>query len=276
MSISNSPLFSSLIRNRADVLLAVVSVLGAVAGMALLPFLRPAEWGGLFAIIALAAILERNGTQLFTQTRASVSAAAIMGAGILYGVPAVVPLAIVVGLAAWLFRRKPLSRLAYNTAVLIFAGVASATVYHQAVNALPESAASLLVAAIGAGFAMWLVNMALVGTMISLKTGQGLPSVVRQNYLWLALHFGVMGLVALGLALSWSELGMLGFAAFTAPVGVLALALRQGASKARGAMLDAASANALIRKYERLLAEVEASSEEVAEFVSARREQLAA
>ena len=123
---------------------------------------------------------------------------------------------------------------------------------------------------------MWLVNMALVGAMISLTTGQTLLSVVRQNYLWLAVHFGVMGLVALGLALSWSELGMLGFAAFTAPVGVLALALRQGASKARGAMLDAASANALILKYERLLAEVEASSEDVAEFVSARREQLAA
>ena len=276
MSFANVPLFPSLVRNRADVLLAVVSVLGAVAGVALLPFLRPAEWGGLFAIIALAAILERNGTQLFTQTRASVSAAAIMGAGILYGVPAVVPIAIVVGLAAWLFRHKPLSRLAYNTAVLVFAGVASASVYHLAVHVLPESALSLLVAAIGAGFAMWLINMALVGTMISFKTGQGLLSVVRQNYLWLALHFGVMGLVALGLALSWSELGMLGFAAFTAPVGVLALALRQGATKARGAMLDAASANALIRKYERLLAEVEASSEDVAEFVSARREQLAA
>jgi hypothetical protein len=141
---------------------------------------------------------------------------------------------------------------------------------------LPESAASLVVAAIGAGFAMWLVNMTLVGAMISLTTGQTLLSVVRQNYLWLALHFGVMGLVALGLALSWSELGMLGFAAFTAPVGVLALALRQGATKARGAMLDAASANALIREYERLLAEVEASSEDVAEFISARRGQLAA
>jgi hypothetical protein len=123
---------------------------------------------------------------------------------------------------------------------------------------------------------MWLVNMAFVGAMISATTGQRLLAVVRENYLWLSIHFGVMGLVALGLALSWSQLGMLGFAAFTAPVGVLALALRQGASKARGAMLDAASANALIRDYERLLAEVEASSEDVAEFISARRAQLAA
>jgi hypothetical protein len=181
-----------------------------------------------------------------------------------------------VGLAAWLFRHKPVSRLSYNTAVLVFAGAAAATAYRLTLGVLPESAFSLVVAAIGAGIAMWLVNMALVGAMVSLTTGQAFLSVVRQNYLWLALHFGVMGLVALGLALSWSELGMLGFAAFTAPVGVLALALRQGATKARGAMLDAASANALIREYERLLAEVEASSEDVAEFISARRGQLAA
>jgi hypothetical protein len=104
------------------------------------------------------------------------------------------------------------------------------------------------------------------GALPAPTTGQRLRAVVRDNYLWLSIHFGVMGLVALGLALSWSELGMLGFAAFTAPVAVLALALRQGASKARGAMRDAASANALIRDYERLLAEVEASSEDVAEF----------
>jgi hypothetical protein len=118
--------------------------------------------------------------------------------------------------------------------------------------------------------------MTFVGAMISATTGQRLLAVVRENYLWLSVHFGVMGLVALGLALSWSQLGMLGFAAFTAPVGVLALALRQGANKARGAMRDAASANALIRDYERLLAEVEASSEDVAEFITARRAQLAA
>ena len=141
---------------------------------------------------------------------------------------------------------------------------------------LPDSAASLVVAAIGAGVAMWLVNMALVGAMIALTTGQSLLHVIRENYLWLALHFGVMGLVALGLALSWHSLGMLGFAAFTAPVGVLALALKQGASKARGAVLDAKTANARIREYERLLAEVESSSEDVAEFISERRALLAA
>jgi hypothetical protein len=112
--------------------------------------------------------------------------------------------------------------------------------------------------------------------MISLTTGQALRKVVRDNYVWLAVHVAVMGLVALGLALSWRELGPLGFGAFTAPVGVLALALRQGAAKAKGAMLDAASANALIRDYERLLAEVEASSEDVAEFIASKRAQLAA
>jgi hypothetical protein len=41
-------------------------------------------------------------------------------------------------------------------------------------------------------------------------------------------------------------------------------------------MLDAATANELIQNYERLLAEVEASSEDLAEFISERRSQLAA
>jgi hypothetical protein len=268
--------FGSLTRSRAQVLLLGVTGLGAVAGAGLMALLRPPEWGGLLLMLALAAVLERQGTQLFTQTRASVSAAAIMGGGILYGVGAAVPLAIVVGLAAWLLRHKPVSRLAYNSSVLVLAGAAAAGAYRALTGVLPESAVSLVISAVGAGLAMWLVNMLLVGAMISFTTGQALGKVVRDNYLWLAVHFAVMGLVALGLALSWRELGPLGFAAFTAPVGVLALALRQGADKAKGAMLDAASANALIRDYERLLAEVEASSEDVAEFISAKRAQLAA
>ncbi len=268
--------FASLTHRRTQALLLGVTGLGAVAGAGLLVFLRPPEWGGLLLMLALAAVLERQGTQLFTQTRASVSAAAIMGGGILYGVGAAVPLAIVVGLAAWLLRHKPVSRLAYNSAVLVLAGSAAAAAYRALTGVLPESAVSLVISAVGAGLAMWLVNMLLVGAMISFTTGQALGKVVRDNYLWLAVHFAVMGLVALGLALSWRELGPLGFAAFTAPVGVLALALRQGADKAKGAMLDAASANALIRDYERLLAEVEASSEDVAEFISAKRAQLAA
>lgn len=267
---------SSLARHRAQGLLLGVTGIGAVAGLGLLAFLRPSEWGGLLLMAVLAAVLERQGTQLFTQTRASVSAAAIMGAGILYGVPAAVPLAITVGLAAWVFRHKPVSRLAYNSAVLVFAGIAAAGAYRLTTGALPHGAASMVVGAVGAGLAMWLVNMSLIGAMISVTTGQQLRKVVRDNYLWLATHFAVMGLVALGLALSWGELGFLGFAAFTAPVGVLALALRQGANKAKGAMLDAASANERIREYERLLAEIEASSEDVADFVSQRRAQLAA
>ncbi len=266
----------SLLANRPQVLLVAVSVIGALAGLGFLAFLQPREWGGLLLTIALAAVIERQGTQLFTQTRASVSAAAIMGAGILYGVGAAVPLAIAVGLAAWLFRHKPFSRLTYNSAVLILAGAASAGTYALITSLLPASAATFVVAAVGAGIAMWTVNMSLVGAMIALTTGQPLLAVIRENYLWLAVHFAVMGLVALGLALSWRELGMLGFAAFTAPVGVLALALRQGASKAQGAMLDAASANQLIAEYERLLAEVESSSEDVAEFIATHRPQVAA
>jgi hypothetical protein len=261
---------------RPQALLVGVSVVGGLAGLGFLGLLRPQEWGGLVLTIALAALLERQGTQLFTQTRASVSAAAIMGAGILYGVGAIVPLALTVGLAAWLFRHKPLSRLTYNTAVLILAGAAAAGTYALVTAVAPASAVTEVGAAVGGGIAMWTVNMTLVGAMISFQSGQPLYRVIRENYLWLSVHFAVMGLVALGLSLSWNDLGMLGFAAFTAPVGVMALALRQGTSKAQGAMLDAASANELIQNYERLLAEVEASSEDVADFIAERRAQLAA
>jgi hypothetical protein len=266
----------SLLPGRPQMLLVGVSVIGALAGLGFLGFLNLSDWRGLLLTIALAAALERQGTQLFTQTRASVSAAAIMGAGILYGVGAAVPLALTVGLAAWLFRHKPFSRLAYNTAVLILAGAAAAATYSAITDAAPHAAIILVAAAVAGGVAMWVVNMTLVGAMISFTTGQPLYRVVRENYLWLGVHFAVMGLVALGLSLSWHDLGYLGFVAFTAPVGVLALALRQGASKAHGAMLDAATANELIQNYERLLAEVEASSEDLAEFISERRSQLAA
>jgi len=265
------PWYRALIRRRAQALLISVSTIGSMLGLGLVVFLRPSEWIGLALILVLAAALERNGSQLFSQTRASVSAAAIMGASFLYGVPGAVPLAVVVALAAWAFRHKPFSRLAYNSAVLVFAGVGAATAYHLVTASVPDSAVTQIGAAVAAGVTMWFVNMALVGAMISFTSGERLWSVVRNNYLWLSLHFAVMGLVGLGLALSWRELGMLGFVAFTAPVGVMAMALRQGASTSHGDMLDAVAANALILDYERLLAEVEASSEDLAEFIAARR-----
>ncbi|MDA1003449.1 MAG: hypothetical protein O3B31_08925 [Chloroflexi bacterium] len=268
------PWYRALIRRRAQALLVTVSTTGAMLGLALVIFLRLSGWSeviGLVLIFVLSALLERNGSQLFSQTRASVSAAAIMGAGILYGIPAVVPIAITVAVAAWIFRGKPITRLTYNGAVLVFAGVGAAAMYRLVTGSVPDSAATQIAAAVAAGFTMWFVNMALVGAMISFTSGESLWSVVRNNYLWLSLHFAVMGLVGLGLALSWRELGVLGFVAFTAPVGVLAMALRQGASTSHGTMLDAVAANALIQDYERLLAEVESSSEDLAEFIAARR-----
>lgn len=269
-----APWYRAIVRRRAHLLLVTVSTTGAMLALGFVPFLRFADWSGVIGlalILVLAAALERNGSQLFSQTRASVSAAAIMGAGFLYGLPGAVPLAVTVAVVAWLFRGKPISRLTYNAGVLVFAGVGAAAMYGVITGALPDSAATQLGAAVGAGFTMWFVNMALVGAMISFTSGERLWSVVRNNYLWLSLHFAVMGLVGLGLALSWSELGVLGFVSFTAPVGVLAMALRQGASKSHGDMLDAVAANALIKDYERLLAEVESSSEDLAEFIAARR-----
>lgn len=269
-----APWYRTLIRRPAHVLLVSVSTTGAMLALGLVVFLRLSDWSevvGLLLILVLAALLERNGSSLFSQTRASVSAAAIMGSAFLYGLPGAVPLAVIVALAAWAFRHKPASRLAYNSAVLVFAGVGAATAYHAITASVPDSAATQIGAAVAAGFAMWFVNMTLVGAMISLTSGESMLNVVRNNYLWLSLHFAVMGLVGLGLALSWRELGVLGFVSFTAPVGVLAMALRQGASKSHGTMLDAVSANALIQDYERLLAEVESSSEDLAEFIAARR-----
>jgi hypothetical protein len=262
--------------DRHLVLLYAVAMIGAVTSSMLLFRLEVSSLNGLLLIVALAAVVERHGTQLFTQSRVSVSAAGIIGAGILFGAPAAVPVAIAVGLASWLFRGKPLSRLVYNSATLALAGVASAAAYHAIIRSFPGHDGTLVAAAMGAGIAMWLVNATLVGSMVSLTTGTRFAKVVRDNYIWLSGHFAVMGLVALGLALSWQALGLLGFAAFVAPVAVLAMALRQGAEKARGAMLDAAEATNMIREYERLLAEVESSSEDVAAFVAARRTRFAA
>lgn len=89
------PWYRALIRRRAQILLVSVSTIGAMTGLGLVVFLRISNWSeliGLGLILVLASVLERNGSQLFSQTRASVSAAAIMGSGFLYGVPRAVPL----------------------------------------------------------------------------------------------------------------------------------------------------------------------------------------
>lgn len=254
---------SALHGRRSSLLLAATVAAGAALGGALLPLLDTSDRWGLALLTVLAVALERFGERLVAHTRVSVSAVPLLAAGVLYGESGAVPLAIAIAVAAWVFRDRPLSRLLFNGAQLTVAGVAAAATYGALWNGLPSGDAATAVAAAGAGLVMWAVSSTLVGAMVASTSGRSLYRVFRENHAWLGVHFAVMGVVGLGLALTWDELGTLGVVTFLAPLGVFVLALRQGLPQARAALAEARTAR-------RLLAEVSQTSDEARDLLAAR------
>ncbi len=250
-------------RRKDAVLLALVAGAGAALGAAQLRSLEISDWAGLLLLTAFAAVLERFGTRLFARTRASVSAVPLLAAGMLLGASAVVPLAVAISASAWVFRSRPASRLVFNAGQLVLSASAAVVTYEWVSGVLPHGDASAAAAAVSAGVAMWAISSLLVGSMLAATSDQSLGRILRENYAWLVVHFAAMGVVGLGLARAWDEVGMLALVAFVAPLGAFALALRQGAAMAQRAIREAQHAR-------RLLSQLSEPSEEVRDLIAAR------
>jgi hypothetical protein len=218
----------------------MVAVTGgaAVLGTTLLALDSRWEWSGLLLLAATGAGLERFSARLFSQTRVSVSATTMLAAGALYGVSAVVPVALAIALACWAFRGKPISRLLFNGGLMVFTGVAATAVYRGLVDAFGGGEAAIVVSAAAAGLTMWAVGSGLVSLMISATSDERATTVFRENYLWLFGHFAVMGSVAIGLSLVYSNGGGLGLAAFLLPLGLITAWVRLGADLSRRAIAE--------------------------------------
>ena len=239
------------------VFLSVVALFGTILGLALLAGTGFNLGPEAFLFAAIAAGLERFSTRLFGNLRASASPVGVIAAALTAGVAGAALAAVAVALAASLRRGRPFSRVAFNTGQQVIAAVAAALVIAAARSWLGQTAGNAA-GAVLAGGVMWAIPGVLVTTMVALDTGAEFGKSLRRNLDWLAAHFMVAGVVGLALAVAWSELGLLGVAAFVLPAVGIVLSLKQGVAKSRRAVADATLAEAEAVRLQHLLEEHEA------------------
>ena len=245
-----------------NLLLLLVSTAGAASGALLLPGLSLSELPGVLALTAVAAAAELLGTALFAErTRVSGGWIAVLAAGMLFGPSATVLPAAAVAFG-YLVRRRPLSRVAFNFGHGMVAAATAIVAYEAITRGLALPGETVLAAA-AAGLLLWAVSTVLVSGMVALDTDKDFFKTLSQNFGWLPLHFVGGGVIALALANAWEAQGLLGLAAFVLPIAGFALALRQGTSKARPAIIEARMARQNATELRRLLKQRDALAEEL-------------
>lgn len=186
---------------------------------------------GLF--VALAVIAELLQVDLYGRGTISVSAAINFAAALTTGLPglALVSAAIVV---AHRVRQGPvmdlstLYKTAFNWATHLLAGVAPVLVmYLLGVQFNLANLPLLAIPVALSSFAYFVVDTALIATVISLVGGDDPLTIWTERYRWLAGHYLALCVVGLFLGMAYSGLGPAGVLVFTLPVLMLRFAQKQ-------------------------------------------------
>ena len=231
---------------QGSTLLSAFVVSTALAGLAL------TGWGVthasshqafMLAALVIAAVgAEWFAVELFADSHVSVSGAALMAAGAIFGMWGVAATALPIVVAGHVRCHSQLQKSAFNFGALTIAGaVYVATFRALDGNAGATSLSDVAMPAIVAGMANMAVNSVFVAGAISLDEHRSLAGVWRGNFLWLVPQYAALGAVAIGVALLLTHIGTWSLALFAVPLVSLSEALhtRAEAMKMRNRALEA-------------------------------------
>lgn len=186
------------------------------------------------ALVLACAGAEVFAVKLFAESHVSVSGAAMMAAGAIFGLWGIVFTAPVITIAGQARDRYAISKSFFNFGSLTLAGAAYVAVFRQFDTSLGGSGFSnILLPAVVAGMANMAVNSTLVAGAISLDEGSSIIRVWRGNFLWLVPQYAVLGLVGIGLALALISFGVWSLFLFALPLVSLSEALHTRAEAMR-------------------------------------------
>ncbi len=232
---------------------AVVAIAGSVLNPFSLADSPEAGWLLLVALAGIAILLERTRTDLFGDSKVSLSFVPLFTVALLFG-PAVagvgaagvILVAQAPDAAQWYKRLFNASTVALavvvgSTAFLAFAGPPAA-----------ERIGAQLLPAVIAAEVTFFANSAMVATVVGIVSGRSPVGVWTEKFRWIAPHYGALGLAAYATAIAYLQMGAIGMAVFMLPVGMLWLAVRQYADRSRADVSRLQHANqALTRSEER-------------------------
>jgi HD-GYP domain-containing protein (c-di-GMP phosphodiesterase class II) len=135
-----------------------------------------------------------------------------------------------------------LHRAAFNAATLGLASAAGGGLFELATSADASSHRKLL-AAVGAGAAFYVVNIALLSVAMGTSERIGPLSVWKERFRWLAPYYLASGALALAVALAYERLGVGGLAAFAVPPAFMMLSTTQYLERTRDSVEEVRRTN---------------------------------
>jgi putative nucleotidyltransferase with HDIG domain len=214
---------------RAFRVLTAIVVTTALVTTVLSAMFAPIEVDKLGVLAVLGGLLlfsDLSKQGVYAGASSSPGSVAVLAAGALAGLPAVMLLEAVASLVGDASRHSLRLETAYNSAVYGLSGVAGGVLLVVARRHGIGGFSLLGVGAI-AGLAYYVVNTALVALGIACYVGRKFRSVFREHFAWLAPHYAVYGVLAAGIVIAEHSLGLLGIVVFAMPAAAMLVATGQ-------------------------------------------------
>lgn len=215
---------------------AILSVATFFAGLIVLavyaPQLPHSGLVGLVLFAVLAAISDRLGILVYSDSKVSVSFICLFAIATLYGPAGVAVAAPFTALSLHLPRNVFSYRFMFNVGNAILANGLTAMVLWALIDPQKlEVSPQVIIAALAAAAVTFGVNSFLVTSIAGLATGQSPWSIWQEKFQWLFPHYVVFGFLGVAFALAYQALGVSGLLAFAAPPFMMRLAIKQYVDK---------------------------------------------
>ena len=215
-----------------------IATLLAVAGLWSEPF-RNLEALVLFLMLAILA--EVFNLDIYGRSTVSVAIAFLIGAAMVCGMPGVVLIGSAMALGEYVVRNTQLHRITFRWAIHILAGTAVVVLmgrsglFHEDGSNVPLMTISMLAVA----FLIFMLETGLSALYDALLTGEENSfSAWQAQYGWLTLHYLLLGVAGLFLALAYVQMGISGVLIFSAPVSLLYLSQRQYLERTKSSVIE--------------------------------------
>ncbi len=232
----------------------------------------PQDVFGLFCIVAVTALSERLAVKLYFDSRVSISFVGTVLAALVYGPAGAVLAATAIVLSGYFGRSQSPRKLAFNF------GHASLSAFLGGLFALQvgavdglDSAALPLLGGLGAAVILFAVDAGFVSVIISLTSKRPAWTCYRENFAWLLPHYAVLGLVAGGLAVTYTLVGVAAILVMALPLLLSRYSMAQFVDRTRDNVLRLERSN---EQLQHALVEIRDMSDELASAYTGTLESL--
>jgi diguanylate cyclase (GGDEF)-like protein/putative nucleotidyltransferase with HDIG domain len=245
---------------KLGLLVAVVTVCGALAGLLGVALGGNTDLVGLLAILVLVAVGQALALEVDSGS-ISVSAVGALAGAAIFGPRAALALALTTVVVEWSARRSPLHHELFNVGTLTLASLAAAGTFALSQNGGKDQWYFAVFGA-AAGAAYFCVNMGLLSLAVALEGHERWTRVFRERFAWLLPHYLVYGFIGGVIALAYSAVGVSAFAVFAVPLLLMRKTqeayiahTQRSAQKLRQAAVTIQNQNVSLEQANRLLKE---------------------